>query len=118
MMKLFSMIMAMFFALALSTAPAMAESKGSDRYSDSGHKDKKHGDKASKDSGSKDKKKGDDRSKDKRNKDKGDSKSAVNNDKGGHERNAVDTRDVRRDAPAAPNRPVNPVKKPSGWLSY
>jgi len=72
-MKLFSMIMAMFLTLALSTAPAMAESKGTDGYSDSGHKDKQHADKASKDSGSKDKKKGDDRSKAKAGKDKPDS---------------------------------------------
>ncbi|PJA32412.1 MAG: hypothetical protein CO187_04090 [Zetaproteobacteria bacterium CG_4_9_14_3_um_filter_53_7] len=93
-MKLFSMIMAMFFAWALSTAPAMAESKESDRYSDSGHEDKTHADDAGKD------------------------KRDAKDGKGAFERNAVDTRDVRRDAPAAPNRPVTSDKKPSGWLSY
>ena len=99
-MKLLTMMIAMFFALSLSTAPAMADSKSKDRYSDHGSKDKK-----SKDDRSKDKRHGDDRSKAKKyENDREHDRRVENERREARERNRVETRDVRRDNQ---NRPID-----------
>lgn len=91
-MKLFSMAMAMFFALSLNVAPAMADSKSNDnKSSDSRSKDNK-----SKDSRSKDKQKYTDRI--------------------AYERNAVDTRDVRRDRSV--NSPAQQDRMMPDWWPF
>ena len=81
-MKLFSMAMAMFFALSLNVAPAMADSKSNDNKSS--------------DSRSKDKQKYTDRI--------------------AYERNAVDTRDVRRDRSV--NSPAQQDRMMPDWWPF
>jgi len=101
-MKLFSMALAMFFALSLNVAPAMADSKSNDsKSSDSRSKDDKSKDDRSKDSKSKGKHKG-------HNMDQG--------DRGAYERNAVDTRDVRRDGPM--NGPAQQDRMMPDWWPF
>ena len=97
-MKLFSMVLAMVFALSLNVAPAMADSKSNDSRSDSRSKDNRSDDGSSDDSSS------DDRSKD--------SRSKAKSDRGDY--NRMDTRDVRRsDRPAYPTNPDSGL--PNWW---
>ncbi|GAV19468.1 hypothetical protein MMIC_P0402 [Mariprofundus micogutta] len=92
-MKLFSIALAMFFALSLNAAPAMADSKSNDSKSS--------------DSRSKDDKSSDDRS---------DARSEYKGDRGAYERNGVDTRDVRR--PENRNHPPVDNNQPRWWPFY
>lgn len=102
-MKLFTMVLAMVFTLSLNVAPAMADSKSNDsRSSDSRSDDRSK----------------DDRSRDKRSDDRSsDSRSKAKSDYRDYNRNAVDTRDVRR--PANPDRPANADRTfPDWWPFY
>jgi len=96
-MKLFSMVLAMVFALSLNVAPAMADSKSNDSRSDSRSKDKRS----------------DDRSSDSRS---SDSRSKVKSDRRDYQRSGVDTRDVRR--PDNRNAPVNPDRALPDWWPF
>ncbi|NWF38825.1 hypothetical protein F3F96_06720 [Mariprofundus sp. NF] len=91
-MKIFSMVLAMVFALSLNVAPAMADSKSNDsRSSDSRSKDKRSDDSSS------------------------DSRSKVKSDRRDYQRSGVDTRDVRR--PDNRNAPADRTF-PDWWPFY